>query len=99
MSVTYLHVQLRCGLTVQQSGGDGVVEAVAAVAAVAAGDLIVVGALQGGEVRARTLVQLPLQDPTHGAAPPTGHFRCWYVENVTQCQKCVTCSRWDFKPI
>lgn len=89
-----------CGLTVQQSGGDGVVEAVAAVAAVAAGDLIVVGALQGGEVRARTLVQLPLQDPAHGAAPPAGHCRCWYVQNVTQwkCQECVTCSRWGFDP-
>lgn len=71
-----------CGLTVQQSGGDRVVEAVAAVAAVAAGNLIIVGALQRGEVRRRTLVQLPFQDPTHGVAPPTGHFRCWYVQNV-----------------
>lgn len=41
-----------CNLTVQQSGRDGVVEAVAAVTAVAAGDLVVVGALQRGQVRA-----------------------------------------------
>lgn len=46
------------------------VEAVAAVAAVAAGD-VVIGAPQG-PVRGRGLLQLPLQDAAHRAAPLTG---------------------------
>lgn len=61
-----------CALTVQQSGGDGVVETIAAVAAVATGNLIIIRTLQG-EVRGRALLKLPLQDPTHPLAPPAGH--------------------------
>lgn len=61
-----------CELTVQQSRGDGMVQAVAAVAAVAAGDLIVIRALQG-QVRGRALLELPLQDAAHRVAPPAGH--------------------------
>ena len=57
-------------LTVQQPGGDGLVETVTAVAAVAAGDLIV-RPLQG-QIGGRALLKLPLQDPTHHVAPLTG---------------------------
>lgn len=44
------------------------VQTVAAVAAVAAGNLVVIGQVGGG-----ALLQLPLQDPAHSVAPPTGH--------------------------
>lgn len=47
------------------------VETIAAVAAVAAGNLVIVRPLQG-QVRGRTVLKLPLQDPTHHVAPPTG---------------------------
>lgn len=47
------------------------VEAVAAVAAVAAGHLVVIRALQH-QVGGGPLLQLPLQDPTHPVAAPSG---------------------------
>ncbi len=47
------------------------VETITAVAAVAAGNLIIIRPLQG-QIRGRPLLKLPLQDPTHGVAPPTG---------------------------
>lgn len=61
-----------CDLTVQQSRRDRVIETITAVAAVAAGNLIIIRTLQG-EIRGRALLKLPLQDPTHHVAPPTGH--------------------------
>ena len=64
------------------------VETVAAVAAVAAGNLIVVRTLQG-EVRGGTLLKLPLQDPAHHLAPPTGRTctgdkGLWTTTSATQ---------------
>ena len=58
-------------LTVMAAGRDRVVEAVAAVAAVAAGHLVVMAALQG-QVRGGLLLVPPLQDSTHPLAQPPG---------------------------
>ena len=58
-------------LTVMADGRDRVVEAVAAVAAVAAGHLVVMAALQG-QVRGGVLLMPPLQDSAHPLAQPTG---------------------------
>ena len=65
------HALWPCDLTVQQSRGDRMVQTITAVAAVAAGNLIIIGALQG-QVRGRALLKLPFQDPAHRVAPPTG---------------------------
>lgn len=61
-----------CDLTVQQSGGNRMVETITAVAAVAAGNLIIIRPLQG-QIRGGSLLELPLQDPTHHVVPPTGY--------------------------
>lgn len=60
------------------------VETITAVAAVAAGNLIIIGALQG-QVRGRALLKLPLQDPAHRVAPPTGRTCTKDMGKVNDC--------------
>lgn len=55
-------------LTIQDSRGHRMIQAIAAVAAVAAGNFVIFGPLQG-QIRGGPLFELSLQDPAHRVTP------------------------------